>query len=111
MAKVLSDRTAEWLKNQINSRDLTSKSRKGVILGGGGGGSNSFLAKITRKNNDGSFEARLLPQGKGGPPGDYITVWMNATPVTGGISLSVGSLVVVSAVPAQMAQVEISEEE
>lgn len=111
MAKVLSDKTAEWLKNQINSRDLTSKSRKGVILGGGGGGSNSFLAKITSRNNDGSFEARLLPQGKGGPPGDYITVWMNATPVTGGISLSVGSLVVVSAVPAQMAQVEISEEE
>ena len=110
MAKVLSETTAKWIQQQINKRDLASKSRPGVILGGGGGGSNSFLAKITRKNNDGSFEARLLPQGKGGPPGDYITVWMNATPVTGGISLSVGSLVVVSAVPAQMAQVEISEE-
>lgn len=37
MAKVLSDRTAEWLKNQISSRNLTSKSRKGVIIGSGGG--------------------------------------------------------------------------
>ena len=109
MAKVLSDRTAEWLKNQISSRDLSSKSRKGVIIGsGGGGGSNSFLARVTARNSDGSVQAKILPNGNGGPEGDEVKVWFTSTPVCGSNEIPLGSLIVISAVPAQMAQVEIS---
>ena len=37
MAKVLSDKTAEWIKNQINSRNLCNKPRKSVVVGSSGG--------------------------------------------------------------------------
>lgn len=43
MAKVLSDKTAEWIKNQINSRNLRNKPRKSVVGSSGGSADKQYV--------------------------------------------------------------------